>query len=123
MSFRILLVPCFALLVSCGDIGELIGADASSHCDLRNATVAGPTPRCQERVNTRKEPAELFKQTCNGIGGKPGDGPCPREGIIGGCFISKQGDGSDINDWYYPPRTVEEGKKACADDNGTWLDK
>ena len=111
-----------ALLVGCGNLGDLIGADSSSHCDFREATVATPEPRCQERLNTRPEPAELLKQTCNGVGGRSGDGGCPREGVVGGCFVGEQGDGSDINDWYYAPTTKDEAMAECADEDGTWLE-
>ena len=88
----------------------------SAYCDFRpnNKT------RCQERLNTFA--AFEFKQVCTTAKGTSGDGACPRDGVIGGCFEGAQGDGSKVNDWYYSPQTVDDAKAACASDNGTWLD-
>ena len=59
---------------------------------------------------------ETFKGACEVSQGKTSDGVCPREGVVGGCFLGNQGDGSKVNDWYYAPKTVEEVKRDCGSD-------
>ena len=94
-------------------------AGCSSYCDFRQGSVNGAEGRCQERVNTIA--TEAFKAACTAAQGAPGNGACPRDGVIGGCYLGAQGDGSKVNDWYYAPMTVDEAKRACSGD-GTWLD-
>ena len=95
---RFLLAAFGAVVLSgCGAFG------GSSFCDFRQGSSNGPEPRCQERVNTIS--AEVFKGACTAAGGMPSSGTCPREGVVAGCFIGTQGDGSKVNDWYYAPKT------------------
>ncbi len=102
-----------ATAVSCGAIG------GSSSWDFRTSSVNGPEPRCQERVGTLT--TEAFKGACKVAGGASTNGQCPRTTSVGGCFIGAQGDGSKVNDWYYPPQTTDEVKAQCAKDNATFL--
>jgi hypothetical protein len=81
----------------------------SAFCDLRGSGEA----RCQERLNSVS--AETFKGTCGTAdGGRAADGACPREDRVGGCDLGKQGDGSTLHDWYYPPETRETVLQHCA---------
>jgi hypothetical protein len=82
-------------------------------CDFREGSLNGAEPRCQERVDTIE--AETFKAACDASGGEPADGECSREGVVAGCMIGKQGDGSEVIDWYYAPKTVEEVESDCDD--------
>ena len=87
---RFLLAAFGAVVLSgCGAFG------GSSFCDFRQGSSNGPEPRCQERVNTIS--AEVFKGACTAAGGIPSSGTCPREGVVAGCFIGTQGDGSKVN--------------------------
>ncbi|MCY1081499.1 hypothetical protein [Archangium lansingense] len=110
------LVWCVASLglLGCGALVDLTGIETSSaHCDFRQSGPNGREDRCQERVEVIKGGIEPFKGLCTSIGAVAGDGPCPREGVVGGCFIGEQGDGSDVNDWYYAPMTREDVRGKC----------
>lgn len=105
---RLLLVAAMAVVVQgCGLLG-------SGACDFRDGSANGPENRCQERVQTVS--AEPFKAACTALGAKPSDGTCPRQGVVGGCFIGAQGDGSKVNDWYYAPLTREDVMRECGSD-------
>ncbi len=111
------LVCCIASLglLGCGALVDLAGIETTSaHCDFRQSGPNGREERCQERVQVIKEGAESFKSFCAALGAVAGDGPCPREGVVGGCFIGEQGDGSDVNDWYYAPMNREEAQRECS---------
>lgn len=110
----VLLALVFSSLSGCG-----IGVGGSAFCDFRTGSSNGPKPRWQERVNSIA--GETFKAACKGLQGAEGSGTCPRDNTVGGCTIGTQGDGSKVNDWYYPPTTLDEAKKTCASDNGTFL--
>lgn len=106
---RVLVVAVSAVVLSgCGVLG------GSSACDFRQGSVNGPEPRCQERVNTIS--AEAFKGACKVAGGISSDGTCPREGVVAGCMIGVQGDGSKVNDWYYAPKTRADVMSECGSD-------
>jgi hypothetical protein len=98
---------------------SLVATGCSAYCDFHSGSTR-TEDRCQERLNTFA--AAAFKATCSAAQGTAGDGACPTDGRIGGCFLGAQGDGSKVNDWYYAPKTVEDAKNQCAGDNGTWLD-
>ncbi|MFT3840624.1 MAG: hypothetical protein QM723_26785 [Myxococcaceae bacterium] len=87
---------------------------ASAHCDFTMSTT--PEARCQERLDTID--AAVFKQACTASKGTAGDGACPTASRVGGCFLGKQGDGSSVNDWYYPPKTKDDAMHDCS---GTFL--
>ena len=115
MKRLIAVIGCVAApaLSACG-----IGGGSAS-CDFRQAT--NSEPRCQERVNTVS--AETFKAACEPSGGKGADGVCPREGIVAGCMIGKQGDGSEVIDWFYAPETEESVRTDCDRDSGEFRAK
>jgi hypothetical protein len=92
---------CAALLLSACTLAP------SAWCDLRPVEA-----RCQERLNSVS--AETFKGTCATGMGKAGDGECPKTDQVGGCDLGKQGDGSTVRDWYYPPETVEQVMQQCS---------
>lgn len=87
----------------------------TTSCDFREETNS-PEPRCQERGGIQSTPA--FKTTCDSLGAKGIDGPCPEEGIVLGCDISP-GTGGTVIDWYYEPKTEDEIEQDCADEGGT----
>ncbi len=106
---RFLLAAFGAVVLSgCGAFG------GSSFCDFRQGSSNGPEPRCQQRVNTIS--AEVFKGACTAAGGMPSSGTCPREGVVAGCFIGTQGDGSKVNDWYCAPKTRADVMSECGND-------
>ncbi len=106
---RMLVVAVSAVVLSgCGIFS------GSSACDFREGSSNGPEPRCQERVETVS--ADVFKAACGVAGGKSSDGKCPREGVVAGCMIGVQGDGSKVNDWYYAPKTRSEVMSECGSD-------
>jgi hypothetical protein len=90
----------------------------SAHCDFRQA--GDGDARCQERLNSVA--VEVFKGTCGSGRGIASDGPCPVDDRVGGCEFEGEGDGSKLNDWYYPPRTQAEAVQICASAGGTYLD-
>lgn len=96
------------------------GVLGSSSCDFRDGGANGSEPRCQERVDTLA--AAAFKGACSVAQGVSADGKCPRAGAVGGCEIGTQGDGSKVNDWYYPPKTREEAQMECTKDNAKFLE-
>lgn len=122
----------FALLLSAADAPgcaptSVIGGNAA--CDFREGSVNGPEARCQEYENSVA--AETFKATCTSIKGKAIDGLCPREGVLGGCILGTQGDGSQPIDWYYKKApsqpgyadgiaTADDVKKICEKDKTTF---
>lgn len=105
-------LACF-VLSGCGIL-------ASSSCDFRDGGANGSEPRCQERVDSLA--AEAFKATCGVAQGASANGKCPRTGAVGGCEIGTQGDGSKVNDWYYPPKTRAEVEMECMRDNAKFLE-
>lgn len=104
-------------LSACG----IFGGDGA--CDFRQCTgISSCEPRCQEYKGSVA--SGTLQATCASIGGKAISGLCPREGIIGGCQLGLQGDGSKPVDWYYfkaPSQpgyadgiaTVEDVKREC----------
>lgn len=108
MTRILFFAACTLVLSGCGVFG------GSSACDFREGSSNGPEPRCQERVDTIS--AEVFKGACTAAGGKPSDGTCPREGVVAGCMIGVQGDGSKVNDWYYAPKTRADVMNECGSD-------
>ena len=92
----------------------------SSSCDFRDGGANGPEPRCQERVET------LAPDACTGAcavaPGASATGKCPRPDAVGGCEIGTQGDGSKVNDWYYPPKTRADVQMECMKDNAKFLE-
>ena len=103
---RVLVVAVSAVVLSgCGIFS------ASSACDFREAAGSSAEPRCQERLNTVS--AEAFKAACGVSGGKASDGTCPRAGVVAGCMIGVQGDGSKVNDWFYAPKTRSDVMSEC----------
>lgn len=94
----VLAVAVLLSLCACGK--------GSASCDFRDAE-----PRCQERVETLDTTG--FKATCDAAGGKSADGLCPRDGIVAGCVIGDQSDGSEVIDWFYAPKSQTEVKTAC----------
>ena len=69
------------------------GLNSTAYCDFRPKE-----SRCQERDGIFTTIA-AFKQTCGVAQGQAGDGPCPREGIVGGCDMSEVS--NPVRDWYY----------------------
>lgn len=106
---RILLLVAAVGLAGCG-------LAPSAACDFRKSSGSA---RCQERLNSISSAA--FKATCSAAQGVASDGACPRDGVVGGCDLGQQGDGSQINDWYYAPKTLADAKSDCAGDKGTFL--
>ena len=87
----------------------------SAYCDFR------PTEaRCQERLNSTS--AETFKGTCAAANGVAGDGLCPTKDQVGGCALGGEGDGSKLNDWYYPPETQASVVQRCTAGGNMFLD-
>jgi hypothetical protein len=102
-----LLYLCLPALASCGVIST------SAHCTFANEN------RCQERLDTVS--AEAFKGACKvAPNAVPADGACPSADRVGGCFLGKQGDGSSVNDWYYPPKTKADAMSECT--GGTFIE-
>lgn len=106
---RLILLALSLLTASACDFG------LASGCDLRNATLASPEPRCQERSGLS---SAAFGAFCDGLGGEKVKGGCDTEGIVAGCDIGAQGDGTRVIDWYYAPTTEDEVADNCADDEG-----
>lgn len=95
------------------------GALGSAACDFRaDAGAMHTEDRCQERVESLASAA--FKGTCSVAQGVASDGKCPRTGAVGGCETGTQGDGSKVNDWYYPPKTRADAMTECG--NGKFLE-
>jgi hypothetical protein len=109
--FLLSAVACF-VLSGCGVSG-------SASCDFRDGGTNGSEPRCQERVDTLA--AEAFKATCGVARGVAANGRCARADSVGGCEVGTQGDGSKVNDWYYPPKTRSDAEADCMRDNGKFL--
>lgn len=102
--FTVLLSALVILPVGCG-----FGTTTS--CDFREGGVNGAEPRCQERSGFQG--GETFKAACDALQAKPIDGPCPDDGIVLGCEVG----GSDVIDWYYPPKTEDEVRADCDADS------
>jgi hypothetical protein len=98
-------VASLATVIACD--GVVVG------CDFRGDSVNGPEPRCQERSQLG---AFGFAESCGVAGGEALEGGCPTEGIVAGCNIGAQGDGSPVIDWYYAPETVESVQIECGND-------
>jgi len=92
-------MPVALLLGGCGLL-------PTASCDFRPIQ-----PRCQEKRDTVS--AEVFKGTCAGAMWHASDGECPKDGQVGGCNLGKQGDGSTVIDWYYPPETAQSVAVMC----------
>jgi hypothetical protein len=88
------------------------GLAPSAHCDFRPAG----EDRCQERLNSAA--SEVFKGTCGATSAVAADGPCPTQTQVAGCTFGNPGDGSTINDWYYPPVTPADVMVLCAKAGG-----
>ncbi len=106
---RLAFVALSLLLASACDFG------LSSGCDFRDATLASPEPRCQERSGLS---SAAFGAMCDGLGGETVKDGCDTTDAIVGCDIGSQGDGTKVIDWYYDPKTREEAEADCADDEG-----
>lgn len=107
------------LVVLALGIGLLSACAAAAGCDLRNATISDPEPRCQERTGAQGTP--LFAAFCDPLGGEGVQGGCPdRDQIVGGCMDASLG--GDIIDWYYPPETVESVQATCEADGDEFVD-
>jgi len=91
-------------LVGCG--GTKVG------CDFRESGANGPEPRCQERSGLS---SALFGNFCELLEGDNVSGGCPEDGIVAGCDIGAQGDGTRVIDWYYAPKTREDVEAECED--------
>jgi hypothetical protein len=116
------------------------GATADAFCDRRLTLDGGqPSAFCQDVQSTVA--ASQFSDDCRlHLGATPGQGLCPRAGIVAGCLLDKKnGDDSIVHDWYYDessvlgdggddagpdgqapfappvPRTVAEVAQVCAD--------
>jgi hypothetical protein len=100
---------CAALLLSACNLAP------SAWCDMRPREA-----RCQERLHSVS--AETFKGTCATAMDKAGDGECPKTDQVGGCDLGKQGDGSTVRDWYYPPMTLDQVMEQCSTTGVVFLD-
>jgi hypothetical protein len=63
------------------------------------------------------ESRENHKASCERMGGRVIEGPCPHEDVVGSCVA---GGGAESRIVYYAPRPVAEAKRACASLGGTW---
>jgi hypothetical protein len=99
-------VALFALttMSACGGFGSYVA------CDFREGSLNGKEDRCQERYGIS---APTFEQACKASGGKSSSGRCPSTGVVGGCELGTQGDGTKVVDWYYAPMTQANAKKEC----------
>lgn len=95
---------------SCGALSALGGYAA---CDFRKGSLNGAENRCQERHGVS---ASAFKGACSAAGGMSSDGRCPSAGVVGGCNLGTQGDGTEVLDWYYSPDTAVTTKSNCGSD-------
>lgn len=93
-----------AFLSGCGALGGYTA------CDFREGSLNGKENRCQERNGIS---ATTFKGACSASGGKPSDGRCPGTGVVGGCNLGMQGDGTEVFDWFYTPMTQAQAKSEC----------
>ena len=116
MSIRLALTLVIASLATACGLGDLLGEQAPVHCDFRKGSSNGPEDRCQELVPGAPQAGEMHKAACLTAQATPGDGLCPREGVVGGCDLGKQLDGTETRDWYYAPMTREEARSSCGDD-------
>lgn len=99
-------------------IAALTACAGAASCDLREATISDPEPRCQERTGAQGTP--LFSAFCDPLGGEGINGECPdREDIVGGCRTASVG--GDVTDWYYPPETPETVQASCDEDDATYI--
>jgi hypothetical protein len=65
---------------------------------------------------------ESSADMCKSLGGKPIDGPCPTEGVLGTCV--SPGSSTEEVKSYYPTSaaqyTAETAKSACENQQGVW---
>ncbi len=100
-------------------IAVLSACAGAASCDLREATLSDPEPRCQERTGTQGTP--LFSAFCDPIGGEGINGECPdQDQIVAGCRETIIG--GDVTDWYYPPETEETVQLKCDEDDYTFVE-
>lgn len=88
-------------LAGCGLLDDAV-ARKTIACDLRTSTLTAQ-PYCQEWQDTIDSVGSNTTPlaTCASLGAEFIDGPCPTEGILGGCFIGTLGDGARSIWWYY----------------------
>ncbi|MCO4772469.1 MAG: hypothetical protein KDA24_20720 [Deltaproteobacteria bacterium] len=107
----LLLLASLVSLTACPSAGE-----SRYHCDFVNATT-GQEDRCQERsvdplIGATSE--QTFLDTCDVSQGVSGSGPCPTDGIVGGCLYDDNGGLETVTDWYYAPMTLADVEAECA---------
>ena len=118
MTPRFIALTFTALLTA--TLGACGGGIAGS-CDFRAGSANGPEPRCQEWTNSPTPGLpDTYKVACDQAKGKYGRAGCPRDGIVVGCQLTA-GDGSKVNNWYFPPTTVDKVKTDCTKDKGTFV--
>lgn len=96
-------------------VGTACDLGLTSGCDFRDATLASPEPRCQERSGLS---SAAFTAACKGLQGKTVKGGCDTETSVGGCDVGAQGDGTRVVDWYYSPKTAADVQAECDGDGG-----
>jgi hypothetical protein len=102
MKTRLLLL---VLGLGAASLTSACGVAGAVGCDFREGGANGAEDRCQERGGLG---ASVFGATCEALQGKVAQGGCPREGIVVGCQVGQEGDGTPVIDWYYAPTTREE---------------
>jgi hypothetical protein len=94
-----------ALGLGAASLSSACGVEGAVGCDFREGGANGAEDRCQERSGLG---APVFSAACETLQGTVVEGGCPREGIVVGCQVGEEGDGTPVIDWYYAPMTREE---------------
>lgn len=90
----------------------------TASCDLRDGSVNGPEPRCQER-DAFQAIGSVFG-FCEALGGDSVDGTCPdKDEQVLSCRLSQFA--GSVVDVYYQPLTRQEAEAECEQDGGEVL--
>lgn len=106
IGFGFIMVFLTINVAGCGLSGE------AGRCDFRAKETSAP--RCQDWNSSLPNAKASYKAACEASGGVYADESCPLGDSVGGCKQNaNNADGSEVIDYYYPPRTAEETMTAC----------
>jgi hypothetical protein len=106
------------LCVVLGLAVSLLAGCEKPHTDIWSCNNARKGACSQWTIgSTDEESRASHKVSCERMGGKVVEGPCPHEDVVGSCVA---GGGAESRIVYYAPRPVGDAKRACASLGGTW---